>query len=177
MQLSVYIAASVDGFIAEKDGGIEWLHAEQYAIAGEDFGYADFMRGVDCLVMGRNTYEKVLEFDSWPFTGTRVIVLSRTLKALPSGNSVELSAEAAHELLERLRQEGVKKIYLDGGKTIQGFLQAKLVTDMTVTTVPVLLGGGLPLFGRLGSKMDLKLTQTRQFSNGFVQNTWQCQSH
>lgn len=172
MQVSVYIATSVDGFIAREGGDIGWLHTPQYQIEGEDFGYADFMGGVDCLVMGRNTYEKILEFESWPFAGKRVIVLSRTLQSLPAGIAAELSAENPHDLLARLRADGIKKIYLDGGKTIQSFLQAKFVTDITVTCVPVLLGGGLPLFGSFGSEINLQLKDTRKFGNGFVQNTW-----
>ena len=173
MKVSVYIAASVDGFIAEANGGIEWLHAAQYQIPGEDFGYADFISGVDCLVMGRNTFEKVLEFDSWPFTGKRVIVLSSTLQSLPAAVVAELTAEAPQDLVQRLRAEGVKKIYLDGGKTIQGFLRAQLVTEMTITSIPLLLGSGLPLFADLPAKMGLRLVHSQSYSNGFVQNRWE----
>jgi len=173
MKVSIYIAASVDGFIAEKDGGIEWLHAAQYQISGEDFGYADFMRDVDCLVMGRNTFEKVLEFGSWPFAGKRVVVLSRTLAQLPATVAAELTAEAPEDLVRRLRGEGVKKIYLDGGKTIQSFLRARLVTDMTMTSIPLLLSGGLPLFADLQAKIGLRLLRSQGYPNGFVQNCWQ----
>ncbi len=173
MTVAVYIASSVDGFIAEKNGGIDWLHDAQYAIPGEDFGYVDFMRDVDCLVMGRNTYEKVLEFDTWPFAGKRVVVLSRTLRTLPEGVAAELSAEAPVDMLARLRAEGVQKVYVDGGQAIRSFLRAGLVTELTLTVVPVLLGAGLSLFGELGVRLGLRLGRTRAYANGFVQMAWQ----
>ena len=171
MQVSVYIAVSVDGFIARANGDVAWLHDERYALDGEDFGYARFMGEVDCIVMGRNTYEKVLEFDTWPFAGKRVIVLSHTLQGLPQPG-VELSATSAGDLLQRLKGEGVKKVYVDGGKIIQSFLREGLVQEITITRIPILLGGGLPLFGNLDAPIQLQHMRTHAFANGFVQSTW-----
>jgi dihydrofolate reductase len=171
MKVSVYIAASVDGYIAKQNGDVSWLHDARYAIAGEDFGYAEFMRDVDCIVMGRNTYEKVLEFDPWPFTGKRVVVLSRTLPSIDRSGS-ELSAEAPAALLQKLAAEGIKKVYLDGGKTIQSFLREGLVNEITVTRIPILLGSGLPLFGPMDASVHLQHAKTHTFANGFIRSTW-----
>lgn len=171
MKVAVYIAASVDGFIAKKDGDVAWLHDFRYAIEGEDFGYAQFMADVDCIVMGRNTYEKVLEFETWPFTGKRVVVLSSTLLRVDQPDT-ELSAETPAALLHKLAAEGIKKVYLDGGKTIQSFLRDGLVHEMTITRIPILLGSGLPLFGQLDASVHLQHSKSHAYANGFVQSTW-----
>lgn len=171
MKVAVYIAASVDGFIAKKDGDVAWLHDARYAIEGEDFGYTQFMADVDCIVMGRNTYEKVLEFDAWPFAGKRVVVLSHSLKSISQAGA-ELSFEYPKVLLQRLAAEGVKKVYVDGGKTIQSFLHDGLVHEITVTRIPILLGSGLPLFGQMDASVHLQHLRTQAFTNGFVQSTY-----
>lgn len=171
MKAAVYIAASVDGFIAQKDGDVAWLHDPRYAIEGEDFGYSQFMADVDCVVMGRNTYEKVLEFEAWPFTGKRVVVLSRSLQSI-SQPGAELSSEHPSALLRRLEAEGVKKVYVDGGKTIQSFLSDGLVHEITITRIPILLGSGLPLFAELNASVHLQHSKSHAFANGFVQSTW-----
>lgn len=171
MKVSVYIAASVDGYIAQKNGDVSWLHDARYAIAGEDFGYAAFMNDVDCIVMGRNTYEKVLEFDPWPFAGKRVVVLSSTLRSIDQSGA-ELSTESPAVLLQKLAAEGIKKVYLDGGKTIQSFLRDGLVNEITITRIPILLGSGLPLFGQMDASVHLQHSKSHAYANGFVQSTW-----
>jgi dihydrofolate reductase len=171
MKVAVYIAASVDGFIAKKDGDVGWLHDARYAIEGEDFGYTQFMADVDCIVMGRNTYKKVLEFDPWPFAGKRVVVLSRSLQSIAQPGA-ELSSEAPWALLRRLEAERVKKVYLDGGKTIQSFLSDGLVHEITVTRIPILLGSGISLFGQMEASLHLQHSKTKAFANGFLQSTW-----
>ena len=172
MRVMVYIAVSVDGFIAGPDGDISWLHNTAYTIAGEDFGYAKFMSEIDCLIMGRGTYEKVLEFAEWPFADKRVIVLSSTLRRLKAELPAELSSEDPQSLFNRLKAEGVRRCYVDGGKTIQNFLRSGLVTDMTLTKIPVLLGGGLPLFGENPTLIPLVHESTQAFANGFVQTRY-----
>jgi dihydrofolate reductase len=172
MKVSVYIAASLDGFIARENGDIAWLDDPRYAAPGEDFGYAAFNADVDALVMGRATYEKVLTFGPWPFEGRRVIVLSQTLPVSPE-QKCEVSRLQPDELVEKLRGEGCRKIYLDGGKTIQSFLRARLVSDLTVTRIPVLLGSGLPLFGATETDIPLKHLSTQTWPNGFVQSHYE----
>jgi len=172
---SVYIATSLDGFIARSDGNIDWLNeANKSVTPGEDCGYSKFMADVDVIVMGRNTFEQVLTFGSWPYGSTQVVVLSQRGISLPSGlpPSVSVSSESPIALAARLAEHGTKKIYVDGGLTIQSFLAAGLVGDITITTIPVLLGSGKPLFGPLPSDVHLAHESTTAFEFGFVQNRY-----
>ena len=172
MKVSVYIASSLDGCIAGKNGEIDWLHNPAYSLPGEDFGYSDFMQSVDVIAMGKNTFEKVLEFSEWPFAGKRVVVLSRSLAALPAGVPAQLSNETPAAFVVRLRGEGAGRVYVDGGRLISSFLAAGLVTDLTLTRIPILLGEGLPLFSGLPNRLPLQHIATRTWSNGFVQSSY-----
>ena len=132
---SVFIATSLDGFIARSDGSIDWLNEANEAVTpGEDCGYGKFMADVDAMIMGRNTFEQVLTFGSWPYGSTPVVVLSRQGFSLPSDvpTSVSVSNDTPSELVARLTDQGVKKIYVDGGLTIQSFLASGLIDDITV---------------------------------------------
>ena len=171
MKVSVFIATSLDGFIARRDGGLDWLdNANGTVPAGEDCGYGEFMASVDVLVMGRKSYEKVLSFGAWPYDKP-VVVLSRGKVEIPPelAGRVSGSGEAPDELCRRLEGEGVRRVYLDGGVTIQRFLAAGLVDDLTLTLIPVLLGEGLPLFGPLDGDRPLRLVESRRFDFGFLQ--------
>ncbi|KAB8144901.1 dihydrofolate reductase [Chloroflexia bacterium SDU3-3] len=174
IRASVYIATSLDGFIARPDGDIDWLEQASAAASESDYGYQAFMDTVDAIVMGRGTFEKALGFDPWPYAGKRVVALSRSMAELPS--RLEGHAELSHldpvSLCARLEAEGVRHIYVDGGRTIQSFLRAGLITDMTITTIPVLIGEGLPLFGPLGRDLALEHIATQAFPNGFVQSRY-----
>lgn len=172
----VFIATSLDGFIAREDGTIDWLLAlHARAPAGEDFGYAAFVRDIDVLVMGRHSYETALGFDAWPYGATPVHVLSsRPLAARPAGvTTLTSSAEAPAALVERLGAAGARRLYLDGGETIRRFLAAGLVDELTVTQVPVLLGRGRPLFGGpLPHDVVLEHLGTTAWDCGFVQSRY-----
>lgn len=170
--VSVYIATSLDGFIARENGELDWLDAASNTVTeGEDCGYAAFMDSVDVLVMGRNTYEKVLSLGDWPYQDKPVIVLSSKQLNIPDSisDTVSLSGESPEELYSRLSHEGVKRIYIDGGIAIQGFLSAGLVNDITITLIPILLGRGKRLFGALESDILLKHVRTESYEFGFVQ--------
>lgn len=174
IQFSVFIATSLDGFIARRNGDIDWLDSGEAAADGEDYGYAQFVRTVDCLVMGRKSFEKVMSFDSWSYDGLRVIVLSHTLPSIPAAyaDKAELHSGSLDELIEALQADGVQRVYLDGGRTIQHFLRAGLVYDLTITRIPVLLGDGLPLFGALDQDIRLKHIATQTYNNGLVQSSY-----
>ena len=170
MKVSVYIATSLDGFIARQDGAIDWLPGME---PGEDYGYGAFMKTVDTLVMGRNTYEKALSFGGWPYAGHRVVVLThRPLPPAPKGADVEAMAGTPQEVAAALAAQGARQVYLDGGRTIQAFLAAGLVDRLIITRVPVLIGSGLPLFGILPADIPLHHVRTESFASGLVQSEY-----
>ena len=171
----VYIATSLDGFIARPDGNIDWLNEFNALVPPpEDCGFSDFMGDVDALVMGRNTFNQVMTFGEWFYGETPVIVLSRRSEPLPGDapQTVARSRESPTELSQRLGAEGKRKLYIDGGLTIQSFLRDGLIDELTITLIPILLGQGKPLFGTLSNEVRLQHTRTRSWEFGFVQNTY-----
>lgn len=167
----VFIATSLDGFIARLDGSLDWLL--QRDAAGEDHGYDAFMERIDAIVMGRGTYESVLEFDPWPYSKP-VVVLSRTLAATEVPGRLEgqvrFVARDPAETMRQLEAEGVGRVYVDGGRVVQAFLRAGLIEDMVLTRIPVLLGEGRPLFGPTGRDIPLAHVSTTAFPSGLVQS-------
>ena len=169
MKASVFIATSLDGFIARPNGDLDWLPPG----GGEEHGYEAFMATVDALVIGRKTYETVLGFDTWPYGEKPVVVLStRPLAPAPSGAVVEHMAGPPVELVSQLAARGVRHVYVDGGITIQRFLQAGLIQRLIITRIPVLLGDGIPLFGPLPRDIVLQHVGTRQYASGLVQSEY-----
>ncbi|TQV80039.1 dihydrofolate reductase [Exilibacterium tricleocarpae] len=171
---SVYIATSLDGFIARENDDLDWLDAANATVPeGEDCGYQDFMSSVDALVMGRSSYEKVLSFGAWPYDKP-VTVLSRNSLDIPAAISHRVfhSNETPAALHQRLSQQGVRRLYVDGGITIQRFLSAGLIDDITITVIPVILGSGKPLFGPLEKDIALRHVATKTYDCGFVQSTY-----
>ncbi|MCV0402678.1 MAG: dihydrofolate reductase family protein [Chloroflexi bacterium] len=177
MRASVYIATSLDGFIARENGDIDWLDAGDASAKdpSEDYGYAAFFRTVDVLVMGRGTYEKVLTFGGWPYGSTPAIVLSSRPLAIPEhlAPSVEASTASPADLVEQLTARGFRHAYVDGGQTIQRFLAAGLIERLIVTRIPILLGAGKPLFGELPSDIRLRHVRTDAFPSGLVQSEYE----
>lgn len=172
---SVFIATSLDGFISRPDGSIDWLNkANEIVSKGEDCGYTQYMINIDALIMGRNTFEQVLTFDEWPYKTTPVIVLSRHLKVLPKDTpaTVSLSSKNPKDLVKQLYTKGLNRLYIDGGLTIQSFLVAGLIDEITITVIPVLLGSGKPLFGLLPEDLQLEHIGTKIYDFGFVQSTY-----
>ncbi|VVC74987.1 hypothetical protein AQUSIP_02610 [Aquicella siphonis] len=169
---SVFIAASLDGYISREDGSIDWLmKANTLARPGEDCGYKSFISTVDGLIMGRHSYEKVLSFDDWPYGNLPVVVMSSQALAIPEQlrACVTVSAETPVALVQRLSRQEARHLYIDGGITIQGFLANNLINEMTITFIPVLLGSGRSLFGPLKNDIELHHVETQTFDGGFVQ--------
>lgn len=170
---ATFIATSLDGYIADTDEDLDWL-ASGAGDPAEDYGYAEFMKTVDVLLMGRRTYQKVLGFDAWPYAGRRVIVASRSLPAsndAPPGG-VEVAGDELAELFERLAADGAERVYVDGGRLITSCLAAGLIDELVVTRVPVVLGGGVPLFGSQDRPVRLEHVATRAYPSGFVQSRY-----
>jgi dihydrofolate reductase len=179
MIASVFIATSLDGFIAREDGALDWLElANQQVPEGEDCGFFAFMDSVDALVMGRNTFEMVISFGQWPYGEKRVVVLSRNPLEIPENLTewVEHSSETPELLFDRLSEEGHKRIYVDGGITIQQFLKAGLINDLRITVLPVILGKGIALFGELDKDVMLKHIDTKTYSFGFTQSVYEVEN-
>lgn len=169
MRASVFIGTSVDGFIARRDGAIDWLPTE----VDEAHGYDEFIATVDVIVFGRKTFETVLGFGAWPYGTKRVVVLSSQPLDLSAIDGVveQMDGEPA-DIVARLAATGAQHAYVDGGVTIQRFLRAGLIQRMIITRVPVLIGDGTPLFGSLPHDVKLRHVETRPFASGLVQTTY-----
>jgi len=171
-KVSVYVATSLDGFIARSNGDVDWLNDLQRKMPpGEDCGYRAFADSVDVLVMGRKTYEQVLTFGQWPYGKKPVVVLSSKAISFPAElpKTVSHSSEEPDALVERLTAEGAGHLYIDGGVTIQRFLAAGLVDEITIATIPVILGEGIPLFGPVAGDLWLECIETRAYRFGITQ--------
>ncbi|MFX4273912.1 dihydrofolate reductase family protein [Propionibacteriaceae bacterium Y1685] len=171
----VFIGSSLDGFISRPDGNIDWLtdpapgprHAS-ISSTQEVAGWDSFFPSVDHLVMGRGTYEKVLTFDDWPYTGKRVLVMSTTLNTDDARVTVTRDLD---EAVEELAASDADQVYVDGGQVIQSFLRADLIDEISIGWAPVLIGSGLPLFGDLDHDVQLELVASNA-SGGMVHTTY-----
>ena len=169
VKASVFIGTSLDGFIARVNGDLDFLPPG----GGEPHGYDEFIATVDALVIGRKTFETVLKFDTWPYGEKPVFVLStRTLAPAPLGAVVERMSGDPAEIVSQLDARGIRHVYVDGGITIQRFLQAGLIQRLTITRVPVLIGAGIPLFGAIQRDIVLRHVGTRQYASGLVQSEY-----
>lgn len=167
----VYIATSLDGFIADRNDGLDWLGAVPNP-DGDDFGFVEFMESVDALLMGRKTFDAVRSFDcEWPYQKPTYI-LSSTLTEIPA----DLEGKAfivrgpLQEAFKVIREAGHDTIYVDGGNVIQGCLEEDLIDEMMIFRMPVLLGGGVPLFGNLSKEMSFEHKDTEVFLNAIVKS-------
>jgi dihydrofolate reductase len=175
VKCSAFVAISVDGFIAASDGGLDWLDKPEFApdrIKG--LSYAEFIADVDGVVMGRKTFEKVLSFDPWPYGAMPVLVLSSTDVHIPTHllEKVQCRSGAPQEIVAHLRSIGMRHLYVDGGLTIQRFLDANLIDEITLTRIPVLLGHGIALFGPSQQHNTLRLIDVAVSDSGIVQERY-----
>ncbi|HEY8313784.1 MAG TPA: dihydrofolate reductase family protein [Candidatus Baltobacteraceae bacterium] len=158
----LYFASSVDGYIADADGEVGWLDAFQR----DDFGFTSFLASVDTLVMGRETYDQAREFDYWPYEGKRIIVLtSRLLEPVP--DDVELATGGVGPLAALLPSLG--EVWIMGGaQTMGAFLELDAVDRIDIFVMPVVLGAGVPMFGRIAQQIPLRLEEQRVYPSGAV---------
>ncbi len=171
---SIFIATSIDGYIADKNGGIEWLHSIENP-DNDDLGYVEFTGRIDALVMGRVTFESVMGFDiPWPYDKP-VYVLSRTMSAIPSTHQdhATLVNGSLSKVLSQIHANGHHRLYIDGGATIRSFLKEDLIDEMIVSTIPILLGGGAPLFSELPRALQFDLVSTKTYVNQLPQNHYE----
>jgi dihydrofolate reductase len=164
-RISVYIACSLDGFIASADGGLDWLEA--IAGSGEDYGFEPFLAGVDAVAMGRGTWDTIAGVPDLPYGHRPLYVFTHRLAdPRPGVTFWERSPRAA---LAEWADHGHRAVYLDGGRLVSAFLGEGLVDDLAVTVAPVLLGTGMPLFHPHGQVTDLALAGVRSWPSGMVQ--------
>lgn len=179
MKCSVFIATSVDSYIARKDGSVDWLHSagnlEAEMGSDADMGFANFMASVDCMIMGRKCMEMIssmnLSEEQWPYGDTHIVVLSNTLDTPPENlkDKVSLYSGDIADLMTGLEAKGFSHAYVDGGTTITEFLNQGLINEMIITKAPVLIGEGIPLFGKLNHSIKLIEASAKSFRNDFIQ--------
>ena len=179
MKCSVYIATSADGYIATHDGGVDWLHTAGNPKANmgvnPDMGFGDFVNSVDCMIMGRKCMEMIssmnLAPEQWPYGEIPIIALSNSVMEPPDNlrGKVEMFSGDIPDLVKKLEGKGYSHAYIDGGSTITSFLNLKLINEMTITKAPILLGGGISLFGKLTDSIKLENSEAIAFPNDFVQ--------
>jgi dihydrofolate reductase len=164
-EFKIYAAASTDGYIADREGGVGWLDPFNEA----DYGYEVFLAGIGAIVMGRKTADQVFSFGEWPYGGVPTVIWSSLeLQELPDG--VKAFSGPVDELAARLEElAGEKDIWILGGGTVNcAFLEAGLVDSMEIFIMPVLLGGGIKLFGRSRFEGKLELKSSETYDNGVV---------
>jgi dihydrofolate reductase len=178
MKCSVYIAISADGYIAQLDGSVDWLHTAgnmTVDMGAEDMGFQAYIESVDCMIMGRKCMEMIasmnLTAEQWPYGDMRILVLSHTLKNPPENlrDKVEMYAGDLKTLISQLERDGLKHAYIDGGTTITSFINLQLINEMTITKAPILLGEGLPLFGKIEQAVKLESAESKAYANDFIQ--------
>ncbi|HNQ13773.1 MAG TPA: dihydrofolate reductase family protein [Bacteroidia bacterium] len=166
----VFIATSIDGYLSDRNGGLDWLQYVQNPNK-DDMGYGEFILGIDALVMGRKTFETVLGFDvDWPYNKP-VFVLSNSLYEVPESHidkAILIKGELKN-VVKQIHDKGYHKLYIDGGTTIRNFLKEDLIDEMTLTIIPILLGGGSALFGDLPNELNFELIGTKTFLNQITQ--------
>ncbi|MBP2027300.1 dihydrofolate reductase [Acetoanaerobium pronyense] len=169
----LYIAQSLDGYIARENDEISWLSIVERD--NEDYGYNEFVETVetvetvDTVFMGRKTYEKVLTFDvEFPHKGRNCYVLSKTLKG--SDENVHFFSGDVDELIKKIKTEEGKDIFIDGGsEVVRAFRDKDLIDEYVISIIPILLGKGIRLFRDTDTENNLKLIESKAFESGLVQ--------
>jgi len=172
MKNIVYIATSIDGFIARENGNIDWL-MDIPNPNENDFGFNEFMERIDAIVMGKNTFEMVLSFSEWPYIKP-VFVLSNTLEVIPDNLSqkAEIIKGDPKRIIKELNSRKYKNLYIDGGITIQNFLNLELIDELIITRIPILLGKGIPLFSEISNEQKYEHITTEVFNNKIVKSRY-----
>ncbi len=164
-EVVIYIAHSVDGFISDRSGGLDWLAPFE----GYDFGYDRFVAGVDAVVMGSNTYRVVRSQGDWPYRGRSAIVMTKGAPIDGDGLAV-FDDRTPAELVQDLIHAGRRRIWVvGGGGVIRAFIDARLVKRLILFQIPVLLGGGASLWPPGKRKTELKLLRATTHLNGVVE--------
>ena len=170
MKTVAYLAVSLDGYIADKNGGVDWLNEIQNPDKS-DFGFAEFIKSVDAIVMGANTFRVVQSFGVWPYEKP-VFVASNSIREVPEGyeDRISLVQGEVREILAGIWDSGYERLYVDGGKLIQNCLQAGILDEMIITYIPIALGGGIPLFIDFENSIQFEHKETKVIGIGLVRS-------
>jgi len=170
MSNKVYIAVSLDGYISDKNGSVDWLSIVPHTEENQN-DFLNFMNTIDCLVMGRNTFEVVKSFGEWIYD-KKVFVVSNSMTSIPNGyeDKIELINGLPSVIVQSIHNKGYNNLYIDGGKTIQNFLKEDLIDEMIISVVPILLGGGKSLFGELENSKEFQLIDSKILSDKLLQS-------
>ena len=164
-RLRLYAAISLDGCLADAEGGTSWLAP----FDAQDYGMAAFLAGIGTLLTGRATYDQVRGFDAWPYAGKRVVVLTRRPLDPDPPEGVEATAGDLAAIVARLRAETAGDIWLLGGAAVaQEALAQGLVDSLELFVIPMTLGAGIRLFGGGAAVRGWRLVSARPFPNGVV---------
>lgn len=167
-RIKLYIACSLDGYIARKDGSIDWL-TEYENNSETNYGYSEFYSSIGTVLMGRKTYEQVLGFGDWPYGEKKAYVFTRQEEPLRREKNVEFISGHVGEFVRRLKENTEEDIWLVGGsQLIKVFLEENLVQDFIVFVVPIILGSGIPLFDRIGKEIRLRTGRVERYESGLV---------
>ncbi|MGD8640280.1 MAG: dihydrofolate reductase family protein [Gammaproteobacteria bacterium] len=163
----LYIATSIDGYIAKPDGSVDWLSVAQQE--DEDYGYNAFYDSIDALVMGSHTYQQLVDADKWPYENKPSYVMSD--QALPRlSDEVRVVSGSAYVMQDLLVEEQFERVWLvGGGKLASAFQHARLIDEYIISVIPVILGNGIPLFDSVDDDQPVDLTETKRFGTGVVQ--------
>ncbi|AKB16962.1 dihydrofolate reductase family protein [Methanosarcina sp. WWM596] len=176
-RIKLYIACSLDGFIARENGSIDWL-TEYEKNPGTDYGYSEFYSSIGTVLMGRKTYEQVLGFGDWPYGEKKAYVFTRQEELLRREKNVEFISGDIGEFARQLKENTEEDIWLVGGsQLIKVFLEEDLVQDLIVFFVPVILGSGIPLFDQIQKEIGLKLINTERYESGLVRVEYEIEIH
>lgn len=163
----LYIAASLDGYIAKPNDDLSFLSLVQKE--GEDYGYGQFIQSVDTVILGRRTYDWVMtQVETFPHINTKTYVITRTPK--PQQGKIQFYTGNLKELVLHLKQQEGKNIFVDGGaEIVNELLKQQLIDEFIISVIPVLLGDGTRLFKGGALEQNLVLISSKQFDLGLVQ--------
>jgi len=167
-RIKLYIATSLDGFIARENGNIDWL--TKYENNPEtDYGYSEFYASIGKVLMGRKTYEQVLGFGEWPYREKKSYIFTRQKEPMRRENNVEFVSEDIGEFVRQLKGNTEEDIWLVGGsQIIKVFFEENLVQDLIVFVVPIILGSGISLFDHIGKEIGFRTGRVERYENGLV---------
>ena len=171
----LYIATSLDGFIARPDGNLDWLTSIPQPITGNDYGYTDLLNSLGTTIMGRKTYDEIIGFGiDWPYIGLNSFVITTNKELKIQSPDTYILSEDLNSFVTDLKQKSEKDIWLiGGGQIITRFINEDLLDKMIITVIPKIIGEGIPLFARKPKETNWILTETKSFDTGVVTLTYQ----